>query len=288
MKFVFLTFALVFFSSFSAFAQVQSDESQDEDFNPYKVNYWVSVPLTLGLGYLGQEQAFAVREKERTPFAEILALDRNDVPGIDRWALDLDSDNTRKTLFISDYVQNFAHAAPLGLFIWKKYRRNWIDISMMYLEAQVLQGVIYGYAPFGPGSTDRFRPITYYSEVAEDDRTDGNARNSLFSGHVSTTTTSVYFMAKIIDDYNPDFTTGQRILLYGGATIPAAYSGWLRIKALKHFPTDVAVGTAVGAFSGIMVPQFHKWWRKRHENSSAMLMPFYGGGAAGAGFSLTF
>ena len=278
-------FALLF--SVSLFAQSTTDEN-DEDFNPHAVNPLISLPLAVGAGYLGQDRAYGVREKELTPIADIMAVNRNDVPGIDRWALDLDTDGLREVQRNSDYVQNISHAAPFALFIWKKYRRNWLDITTMYLEAQALQGLIYGYAPFGPTQTNRFRPSVYYTELDMESRRDGNARNSMFSGHVSTSTTSVYFLAKMIDDYNPDFTTGQRILLYAGATVPAAYGGWLRIKALKHFPTDVAVGTAVGAFSGIMVPQFHKWWAKKHAKTSAMISPFYGGGAGGGSFVLTF
>lgn len=281
---------LLFFFSLFSLSVFSQDEKPvyGEDFNPHAVNPWVSVPLAAGGIYLGQNQGYKVREKDQTPAATILALNRNDVPGIDRWALDLDLEKRSNTLFVSDYMANIAHASPLALFVWKKYRCNWLDISLMYLEAQAMQGIIYGYAPFGPNTTDRLRPFTYFEEVDLDTRRDGNERNSTFSGHVSTTTTSIYFVAKMIDDYNPHFPTGQRILLYAGASVPAAYSGWLRIKSLKHFPTDTAIGMGVGAFSGIMVPEFHRWWKNKHPETSAMILPFYGAGAAGAGLTLTF
>lgn len=70
--------------------------------------------------------------------------------------------------------------------------------------------------------------------------------------------------------------------------MPGVVTAVLRVKALKHFPTDTAVGLGVGAISGILVPEFHKWWQKKHRNSTAMLTPLYGGGAAGMGFSLVF
>jgi hypothetical protein len=34
--------------------------------------------------------------------------------------------------------------------------------------------------------------------------------------------------------------------------------GYLRIKALDHFPSDDAVGLALGALIGIVVPELHK------------------------------
>ena len=285
-------FLLVLFLFVALGAPLAAQEKADgeERFNPHAVNPWISLPLTLGVGYLGQDRAYGVREKERTPVTEFATLDINDINGFDRWAVrqDVDPNDRKSTLFASDYLANVAHASPLALFIWRKYRRNWLDISLMYLEAQALQGAIYGYAPFGPTVTNRFRPIVYYENAIESTRTDGNARNSMFSGHVSTTTTSIYFVAKIIDDYNPDLTPGQHVLLYAGATVPAALSAYLRIRALKHFPTDTLVGMGVGAISGIGVPELHRWWAKRHPRSSAMLVPMYGNGAAGAGFTLTF
>ena len=269
-------------------AQPELTDKNDPDFNPHAVNPYVSAPLVLGLGYVSARRADKVRSKPRIPLAEVTGLRREDVPGFDRWALDQNSENTKQFLLVSDYVQNVAHASPLALLFWKKYRRNWLDVTLMYFEVQTTQGLIYSYSPFGPGTTNRLRPIAYYDAVSDSDRTEGNVKNSQFSGHVSTMSASAYFMAKMVDDYNPDFTPGQRVLVYGAATVPVAFSGWLRIRALKHFPSDVALGAAVGAFSGVMVPQFHKWWAQRHPNSSAALAPFYGNGAGGVGFTLTY
>ena len=254
---------------------------------PHHINYWVSTPLTIGLGVLAARRADLIRSKDPIPRERLNALNPEDVNGFDRWATKLDIDNRSRALFFSDYMQNFGQSSPLLLMFWKKYRRNVLDIGLMYLEAQTLQGLIYGYSPWGPASTDRLRPFAYYRDVEIERRTDGNERNSTYSGHVSTTTTGFFFVAKIIDDYNPDLTGGQRTLLYTGALVPSLISGYFRIRALKHFPSDTALGLVMGAISGWVVPEIHHKWAKRHRSRLAAT-PIYGNGAAGAALSLHF
>ena len=89
-------------------------------------------------------------------------------------------------------------------------------------------------------------------------RGDEGNLNSFFSGHVSTTATGTYFFAKVLSDYNPQWTGKQRALLFGAATLPPLYVGVQRIRGLRHFPTDVAVGFGFGALIGILTPQIHK------------------------------
>ena len=254
----------------------------------YAVNPLVSMPLIVGGGIGSQQRLLYLQDKSRIPSKDLRTLDPNDVPGVDRIALRRDFDKHKEALIQSDYFFNTGQWAPFGLFLWKKYRRDWFDISLMYLEAQVTQGLFYGFAPFGPTGVDRFRPGVYYDESNPDTRPDGNNRNSMFSGHVSTMSTGFYFMVRMIDDYNPQLTGGQRILLYTGATLPSLYGGWLRIKGLKHYPSDVLIGLGVGAISGIGVPSLHKWWKQRHPGSRVALRPVYGGGAAGLAFSLRY
>ena len=249
----------------------------------YAVHPAVSLPIIVGGGYAARQRLLSLQDKPKLTAADFAALDPNDVKGIDRVALSRDLDKHKQAIIQSDYIFNTGQWLPFGLFIWKKYRRDWFDISLMYLESQVAQGLFYGYAPFGPTAVDRFRPSVYYDQLSQESRSDGNERNSMFSGHVSTAATGFYFFARMIDDYNPQFTGGQRALIYTGATLPSLLMGWLRIKALKHYPTDVFVGLGVGALSGIGVPSVHKWWKKRHRSRLA-LQPVYAPGAGG--FSL--
>ncbi|THH34954.1 phosphatase PAP2 family protein [Neolewinella litorea] len=246
----------------------------------YAVNPAVSVPAIAVGAYASQQRLLSLQDKPEIPRETLLALRPEDVNGFDRVALRQDVDKHKQAIIQSDYFFNTGQVLPFGLFIWKKYRRDWFDITLMYLEAQTLQGLFYGYAPFGPTLVDRIRPKSYYEEFPYEERTHGNEWNSMFSGHVSTMSTGFYFFARMIDDYNPDLTGGQRALLYVGATVPSAIGGWLRVRGLKHYPTDTLIGLGVGAISGIGIPSLHKWWKARHR-SRLTLNPVYGGGAGG-------
>jgi len=253
----------------------------------YKTKPLIELPLTAVGFYFSQEKIKAFRNKPAF-VGTLPTLENNDVPGIDRWGLRQDAAKAEDFAKTSDILFISGQLAPFTLFIWKKYRDEWLDITTMYLQAQAMQGMFYGYAPFGPSGSDRFRPRAFYEEVSDGERRNGNAQSSLFSGHVSTTATGFYFYAKILTDHNPDLTGGQKALIFGAASVPGVVTGILRVKALKHFPTDTAVGLGVGAISGILVPEFHRWWQRKHTKSQAMLLPVYGGGAAGLGFSLVF
>lgn len=80
-------------------------------------------------------------------------------------------------------------------------------------------------------------------------------------------------MAKVFSDYNPQLGA-KKWLLFGAALIPPAFVGYYRYKALKHFPTDIIVGTAIGAAVGILVPHLHKINRKN--NKAVSLLPYTG------------
>lgn len=253
----------------------------------YAVNPLVSVPAIALGGYGSQQRLISLQDKPDLTPEELNALDPASVGAFDRVALRQDVDKHKQAIIQSDYFFNTGQLLPFGLFIWKKYRRDWFDISLMYLEAQVAQGLFYGFAPFGPTAVDRYRPRVYYDALPVDSRTYGNERNSMFSGHVSTTATGFYFFARMIDDYNPQLTGTQRALIYTGATLPSLAAGWLRVRGLKHYPTDVLVGLGVGAISGIGVPSLHKWWKQRHR-SRLVLQPVYAGGATGLVFQLRY
>jgi len=71
--------------------------------------------------------------------------------------------------------------------------------------------------------------------------------------------------------------------VYTAALIPPTFVSYHIYRGLKHFPTDIAVGTIVGATVGILIPYFHKITR----NSNISLVP-YTGEYTGLAFSMKF
>jgi len=64
-------------------------------------------------------------------------------------------------------------------------------------------------------------------------------------------------VAKVYCDYHPELGP-KKFIVYAIASIPPAFTGYYRYKGMKHFPTDVITGFAVGATTGILVHHLHK------------------------------
>ena len=229
----------------------------------------------------------SLRDKEPISDATLRRLQATETGRLDRWGLEQDALRRRDSEEVSDLFFNAAILLPVTLFIDKKFRKDWLDIGVLYLEAHALSAATYAFSPLGPRFIDRYRPIVYYQELSFDDRRAGNNRNGFFSGHVSTTAVGTFFFTKVLSDYNPQWSGTQRALAFTLAALPPAYVGVQRVRALKHFPTDSVVGLGVGAFFGVMVPQVHKAWQRKHV-SSLSIGGQYGQGAGSAGLVLTF
>ena len=82
-----------------------------------------------------------------------------------------------------------------------------------------------------------------------------DAYQSFYSGHAATAfcaaTAGAYLVAA------SGGTTGQRALAWGGGFAAAAAAANLRVRAGKHFYSDVAIGAVVGVAIGYAVPALH-------------------------------
>jgi membrane-associated phospholipid phosphatase len=230
---------------------------KDSSFHPYHVNYWVTVPI-IGIGlttnYIGIPK---VLHKDDVTQAELLALNKDIINGIDSWALKQDATKIDTYENYSNYGIAVIVVLPAFLMFDKQIRHDWSDILLMYMETMSITPNIYEWSFLGPTFQNRFRPVTYYTQLTNDVRKAGNNRNSFYSGHVASVSASTFFMVKVFSDYNPDIG-GYKYLLYAAATVPPLILGYFRIKALKHFPSDVMVGLGVGALCGILIPEFHR------------------------------
>jgi membrane-associated phospholipid phosphatase len=227
-----------------------------------------------------------LRGKDRLNNAELAALDPAEVIGVDRVALRQDPGRREQSEVISDRFFQGAILLPFTLFLDREIRSDWIDISLLYLETQSLASVFYYYGA-GPTFFNRLRPISYYEELDLFTRNDGNSRNSFYSGHVSTVAVGTFFFAKVYADYHPGLSGWGKAGLYTLAAVPPVLTSVYRVRALKHWPTDTVFGALVGAGFGILTPQLHKRWQRKHE-SRLSLTGAYGADFKGIGLSLTF
>jgi len=241
----------------------------------YTINKKVDWPIVIA-GSAWSAYAFSkIYSKDTTRLAKILELNKEDINGFDRWAAGKNDDKASDN---SDFLFYGSMPLPALLLIDKHIRKDAAKVGFLYWEAFAITGLLY------TGSTyfvDRFRPETYATNLPPEEKVDGNYKNSFFAGHVAVVATSTFFMAKVYSDYHPD--SKFKYVLWGGAAAATGTMVYLRHIAGKHFPSDLVIGTAVGALSGILVPHLHK--NKRLEDRAWMLSPAMGQGYSGLTFT---
>lgn len=222
--------------------------------SPYKINRKIEIPATVvGFSAIVLSGGW-LTERSTLDESEVLSYDKDNVNAFDSRAFRFSESGYDLAGTLSDQGLNVTAAAPLLLLLDKRMRKDWLDLVILYSETQMCQSLIY----YGTAlSVRRARPLVYNENLTVGQRSGGRTTNSFFSGHTSTTATASFFMAKVYSDYhNPSRL--NKILLYTAAAIPPAFVGFNRIKAGKHFPTDVLTGTIIGAAAGILIPEFHK------------------------------
>lgn len=251
---------IVFFCAAGCFAQPEVTHSftADSSLHPFKVNRWVSGGIvSVGLFSDYFLVPMIIHKKDLTD-AELQGLNKDVyINSFDHWALTLDPSKRNSFRTYSDYTSEILYALPLSLAFDGYIRRDWINLVLLYLETHSITFSIYNLSFMGPTFQNKYRPIVYYDELPFDQRNWGNNRNSFYSGHVASSTAATFFMAKVYSDYHPELGA-NKYLLYGAAAIPPLFLGYLRVKSLDHFPSDVAVGFIVGAMCGILVPELHR------------------------------
>ena len=251
-------FLIIVLLSICSFEQVYPQSSaSDSSFHPYHVNYWVTGGI-LCVGALSNYLGIGkILNKVDVSRLEIQALNRDIINNIDYWALKQDPSLRNTFENYSDYTLFSSVALPVFLIFDKKIKQDWSDILLIYLETMSITTNIFEWSFLGPNFQNRLRPVTYYDQLTYDEKKSGNNRNSFYSGHVASVAASTFFMVKVYSDYNPEIGN-NKYLLYSAALIPPLVLGYFRMKALKHFPSDIIVGIGVGALCGILIPEFHR------------------------------
>jgi membrane-associated phospholipid phosphatase len=232
----------------------------------YKINPGVDIPVT-ATGTLWSLYAFTkIYSKDPSNDETILALNKSDVNGFDRWAI---RPYSKKIDNIS-YIPFYASMPMPVLFLFdKRMRKDIGKLSFLYLEAMSVTGLLYTGSTY---LTNRYRPYVYSEETDLDQRTRGGGKNSFYAGHVALVATSTFFMAQVYADYHPE--SKIKWVFYGIATGATVATAWWRHQAGQHFPSDLLLGVAQGTLTGLLVPRLHR--TKWIKNPNLSIMPFTG------------
>lgn len=202
--------------------------------------------VLFGLGFWA-DQAY----EPLTP-DEIAALEPESINWFDRSATRRWSPGAAKA---SDVMLYATMAAPFSLVLSDQGSREPGTLGLMYIETYALQG---GLTYLAKNLFARTRPYVYSDnpDITLARKMKKTSRRSFYSGHTSSAFASMVFLASVFDRLYPD--SGARGWVWGGCLTAAATTGYLRYAAGRHYPTDILVGAAMGAFVGYLVPSMHE------------------------------
>lgn len=186
-------------------------------------------------------------------------VNRNSIPAFDRWSVNYHSENAAT---LSDITELGGIAMPLSLCLINgiKSPRKGIILLTMYAETIIITT---GMINTAKGAFCRYRPYVY-SGYFPDDKSDSYGAKSFFSGHTSVTAASSFFAVRVFSDIYPQSKLKPYMWTLAAA-VPAA-TGALRIKAGRHFLSDVVSGYITGAACGLLVPYLHIKKKKTPRN----------------------
>ena len=201
---------------------------------------------TMGLGFHLQNQLDA----DRPLLRDLSTTDYGDINGFDRLGTNLRNERAR---LWSDQTRN-AGILLSGLLIFsREARQDAPKLALLYTEAMLLTS---GATNLTKALVSRSRPYVYAPDWDPERPLTSGDRASFVSGHTSLAATGSFFFATVFKDYYPD--SKLKPYVWGvAATIPAV-TGYLRVRAAKHFPSDVIAGYALGAGIGYLIPTLHK------------------------------
>lgn len=226
---------------------------------------------------------FGFRELDRRSTfdeSDIAKLNINNINAFDRPVARYDPAGFEQAQKHSDLFLNLSIASPVLLMLGKEMRKDWLDLLTLYLVTHAVDNAVYFAAAY---PIRRARPFTYNPDIPMYQRTGDAKSNSFFSGHVSFSATSTFFMAKVFTDYY-HIKGWKRLALYTAAAIPPGLVGYYRMHAGKHFRTDVILGMVIGASCGILIPELHRGIKGDKHMS---LQPYFSPTGAG-GFTFNY
>jgi membrane-associated phospholipid phosphatase len=256
-------------------AQVQGDTLRSADV--YTIRPSVDIPILAATTIWDLYGFSQISKKDGTSQATLDGLKTSDLNWLDRWGVHPYS----KSIDNLSYVPFFV-AMPLPMIVFgidNRMRKDFWKLTFLYAEAMTMTGALYTSAVH---YVNRRRPLVYESSSPLETRQSSNSRNSFFAGHVALVGTSVFFIARAYADYHPE--SRIKWVFYGGAAAITGLTGYWRSRAGEHFPTDIALGAAVGTLSGLLTPALHK--TKMMKNGRLSVLPYNSQGLVAMGRGL--
>lgn len=200
--------------------------------------------MSLGLGTHLQNNL------DRPLLRDLAVNDYVQINGFDRLGTNIGSSSSR---LLSDYSRDAGILMSGFLIFGKEARHDVGKLAVLYTETMLITS---GLTNLSKTAFHRTRPYVFAPDWEPDRPLDSGDRASFVSGHTSLAAAGSFFFARVFTDYYPE--SKLKPYVWGVAITVPALTGYLRVDAAKHFPSDVIAGYALGAAVGWLVPTLHK------------------------------
>jgi len=213
--------------------------------------YYLSAKRDLWYGAAGVSSLLVGEYlRSKTPELTIQDLDIDEINQFDRVATRMSSGEAAEW---SDIMLYSSIGLTGALLLGEKTRNDFGRITILFLETMAING---GITNIHKSSYLRPRPYVFHDNWNPEQILSSGDRASFVSGHTSGSAAGAFFFAKVFSDYYPDSKLKPYVWVVA-ISLPAL-TGYLRVRAGRHYPTDVIAGYIMGAGIGILVPALHK------------------------------
>ncbi|SDM10788.1 Membrane-associated phospholipid phosphatase [Catalinimonas alkaloidigena] len=230
--------------------QAQPPAPAEPRLGSFEFRWELDVPLLVGGGGLAILGEYLAQETHPLTLQQLPSYERQQINGFDRVAT---FQNHAGAATATDILAAGAAVTPLLLLASREVRHDLIPVLVVYAETATTS---MGFTNLIKASVLRVRPYVYNPEVPSERKRVPDARHSFFSGHTANTAAFSFLTAYMISKYSEH--PAVKATAWTGAALLPATVGFLRVKAGRHFPTDVLVGYAVGASIGVLIPHLHR------------------------------
>lgn len=180
--------------------------------------------------------------------SQIGRLDKNQIWKFDRIACNYWSPTAKH---ISDGLGGASVLLPLLFLSNQNTKKDFVAIANVSLKSLALAQALANVSKLGL----RNRPFLYNPNAPMSEKLKSDARMSFFSAHTVTVSSSCFSFAFAYNTYFPD--SKAKPFIIGSACLLPTVEGFLRVRAGKHYPTDVIVGYLVGLGSAYLMHRLY-------------------------------
>ncbi len=199
--------------------------------------------FTLGSMYLDRKVKPLTEE-------QVKMLDFSKIPAIDRYStrhLSFRSDEFTDKLLLTSF------ASPFFLLLDQRGRDNFDDMALIVFQGALINSALVNLSKV---VAKRPRPYNYNPDAPLDLKMRKSSRYSFFSGHVATSAYFSFTTAQLFSDLHPD--SKLKPYVWAAAALIPTTVAYGRMRAGKHFFTDVLTGFVVGSAIAMTVPALHR------------------------------